>query len=85
MSTREQLTKARLGVLALAQEREATSLDWNAPESVSASFTRSTPPMKNYGAEGLAPQLRRKPWMPNQTPPEIEDRNPQDDRVVPDL
>ena len=27
---------------------------------------------EKYGAEGLAPQMRRRPRMPNQTPPELE-------------
>jgi transposase len=29
---------------------------------------------EKYGPEGLAPQPRRRPRMPNQTPPEIEER-----------
>ena len=29
---------------------------------------------EKYGREGLAPQSRRRPRMPNQTPPELEQR-----------
>jgi len=30
--------------------------------------------LRKYGREGLAPQSRRRPRMPNQTPPELEQR-----------
>ena len=29
-------------------------------------------PFERYGRDGLVPQSRRRPWMPNQMPPELE-------------
>jgi transposase InsO family protein len=74
MSTREQLIKARLGVLALAQELENIRLACKRAGISKSQFYEIKAAYEKYGPEGLAPQIRRKPRMPNQTPPEIEDR-----------
>jgi transposase InsO family protein len=72
MSTKEQLIKARLGVLALAQELDNIRLACKRAGISKSQFYEIKAAYEKYGAEGLAPQARRKPRMPNQTPPEIE-------------
>lgn len=72
MSTREQLIKARLGVLALAQEIDNVRLACKRAGISKSQFYDIKAAYEKYGAEGLAPQPRRRPRMPNQTPPEIE-------------
>jgi transposase InsO family protein len=74
MSTREQLIKARLGVLALAQELENIRLACKRAGISKSQFYEIKAAYEKYGPEGLAPQPRRRPRMPNQTPPEIEER-----------
>lgn len=74
MSTREQLIKARLGVLALAQELENIRLACKRAGISKSQFYEIKAAYEKYGPDGLAPQPRRKPRMPNQTPSEIEDR-----------
>ena len=72
MSTTEKLIKARMGMLALAEQLNNIS-----PACRRAGISRShyyeiKEAFEKFGAEGLAPQTRRKPRMPNQTPPELE-------------
>ncbi|HZQ21897.1 MAG TPA: helix-turn-helix domain-containing protein [Terriglobales bacterium] len=72
MSTREKLIKARLGMLALAEELQNISWACRRAGISRSHFYEIKEAFERYGAEGLAPQLRRKPRMPNQTPPELE-------------
>lgn len=72
MSTREKLIKARLGLLALAEELQNVRLACKRAGISRSHFYEIRNAYEKYGAEGLAPKQRRKPRMPNQTPPELE-------------
>lgn len=72
MSTREQLIKARLGVLALAQEIDNVRLACKQAGISKSHFYEIKSAYEKFGSEGLAPRQRRHPRMPNQTPPELE-------------
>jgi len=72
MSTREKLIKARLGLLALAEELQNVRLASKRAGISRSHFYEIKKAYEKYGAEGLAPKQRRKPRMPNQTPPELE-------------
>ena len=72
MSTREKLIKARLGMLALAEELQNISLACRKAGISRSHFYEIKEAFEKWGAEGLAPQPRRRPRMPNQTPPELE-------------
>lgn len=74
MSTREKLIKARLGLLALAQELQNVRLACKRAGISKSHFYEIKDAYEKYGAEGLAPQSRRRPRMPNQVPPELETR-----------
>jgi hypothetical protein len=62
MSTREKLIQARVSMLALADELQNMSRAWKV-----AGIRRSHEAFEKYGRDGLAPQPRRRPRMPNQT------------------
>lgn len=72
MSNREKLIKARLGIRALAEELQ--TIDWACRKAgiPGSHFYEIKKTIERWGAEGLAGQPRRKPQMPNQTPPELE-------------
>jgi len=72
MSTRDKLIKARLGMLALAEEIQNISLACKRAGISRSHFYEIKEAFEKYGADGLAPRPRRKPRMPNQTPPELE-------------
>lgn len=72
MSTREKLIKARLGMLTLAEELQNISLACRRAGISRSHFYEIKQAFEQYGREGLAPRERRKPRMPNQTPPELE-------------
>jgi transposase len=74
MSTREQLIKARLGLLALAEELQNVRTACKKAGISRSHFYEIKQAYEKFGAEGLAPQPRRTPRMPNQTPPELEKR-----------
>jgi transposase len=74
MSTREKLIKARLGMLALAEELQNISLVCRKAGISRSHFYEIKEAYEKWGAEGLAPQPRRKPRMPNQTLEEIEQK-----------
>jgi len=74
MSTREKLIKARLGMLALAEELQNISLACRRAGISRSHFYEIKEAFEKYGAEGLAPRTRRRPRMPNQTPPELEQK-----------
>ena len=72
MSTREKLIKARLGLLALAEELQNVRLACQRAGISRTHYYEIKEAYERYGAEGLAPQTKRRPRMPNQTPPELE-------------
>jgi hypothetical protein len=72
MSTREKLIKARMGMLALAEELSNVSRACRRAGISRSHFYEIKDAYEKYGREGLAPELKRRPRMPNQTPPELE-------------
>ncbi len=72
MGTREQIIKARLGMLALADEPENIPRACRLAGVSRSRFYGIKKAYEMFGREGLAPKERRKPRMPNQTPPELE-------------
>jgi transposase len=74
MSTREKLIKARLGMLALAEELQNVSLACKKAGISRSHYYEIKEAFERYGSEGLAPQSRRRPRMPNETPVELVER-----------
>jgi transposase InsO family protein len=72
MSTTEKLIKARMGMLALAEQLNNVSAACRRAGISRSHYYEIKEAFEKFGAEGLAPQTRRKPRMPNQTPPELE-------------
>lgn len=72
MSTREKLIQARVSMLALADELQNISRACKVAGISRSHFYEVKEAFEKYGREGLAPQPRRRPRMPNQTPPEVE-------------
>jgi transposase InsO family protein len=74
MSTKEKLIKARVGMLALAEELKNISLACKRAGISRSHYYEIKEAFEKFGPDGLAPAARRRPRMPNQTPPEIERR-----------
>lgn len=74
MSTRDQLIKARMGLLALAEQLQNVRLACKRAGISRSHYYEIKEAYEKYGAEGLAPAPRRRPRMPNQIPPELETR-----------
>jgi transposase InsO family protein len=72
MSTTEKLIKARMGMLALAEQLNNVSAACRRAGISRSHYYEIKEAFEKFGAEGLAPQAKRKPRMPNQTPPELE-------------
>jgi len=72
MSTREKLIQARVSMLALADQLQNISRACKTAGISRSHFYEIKAAFEQYGREGLAPQPRRRPRMPNQTPPELE-------------
>lgn len=72
MSTTEKLIKARMGMLALAEQLNNVSAACRRAGISRSHYYEIKEAFEKFGAEGLAPQIKRKPRMPNQTPPELE-------------
>lgn len=72
MNTREKLIQARLSMLALAEELQNISRACKAAGISGSHYYEIKKAFETYGREGLAPRIRRRPRMPNQTPPELE-------------
>jgi transposase InsO family protein len=72
MSTREKLIAARISMLALADELQNISRACKVAGISRTHFYEIKEAFERYGRDGLAPQPRRRPRMPNQTPPELE-------------
>jgi transposase InsO family protein len=71
MSTREKLIQARVSMLALADELQNISRACKVAGISRSHFYEIKEAFERYGRDGLAPQLRRRPRMPNETPPEL--------------
>lgn len=72
MNTREQLIKARLGLLTLALEQKNIAKACKLAGVSRSHFYAIKRAYEAFGRDGLAPRTRRTPRMPNQTPPELE-------------
>ncbi len=72
MSTREKLIEARISMLALADELQNISRACKVAGISRSHFYEIKEAFEKYGRDGLAPQPRRRPRMPNQTPSEFE-------------
>lgn len=72
MNTREKLIQARLSMLALAEELQNISRACKAAGISRSHYYEIKKAFETYGRDGLAPRVRRRPRMPNQTPPELE-------------
>lgn len=74
MTTRAQLIKARLAVLALAAELDNISLAYKRAGISKSHRCNIKAAYQKYGAEGLAPEPRPRARMRSQTPPELGQR-----------
>jgi transposase InsO family protein len=72
MSTREKLIQARISMLALADELHRISRACQVAGISRSHFYEIKDAFEKYGRDGLAPQPRRRPRVPNETPPERE-------------
>src|SRR5690348_17396964 len=72
MSTTEKLIKARMGMLAVDEQLNNVSAACRRAGSSRSHYYEIKEAFEKFGSEGLAAQTRRKPRMPNQTPPELE-------------
>jgi transposase InsO family protein len=72
MSTREKLIQARISMLALADELQSISRACQVAGISRSHFYEIKDAFEKYGRDGLAPQPRRRPRVPNETPPERE-------------
>lgn len=74
MTTRDQLIRARLGILAMAAELRNTAKACKLAGVSRSQFYAMKKAYQLYGKEGLAPRVRRKPEMPNRTPARLEEQ-----------
>jgi hypothetical protein len=72
MSTTEKRIKARMGMLALAEQLNNISAACRQAGIRRSHYYEIKEAFEKFGSGGLAPRARRKPRMPNQTPPELE-------------
>jgi len=72
MSTREKLIQARISMLGLADELQNISRACKVAGISRTHFYEIKDAFEKYGRDALAPQPRRRPRMPNETPPELE-------------
>lgn len=70
MSTTEKLFKARMGMLALAEQLNNVSAACRRAGISRSDHYEIKEAFEKLDAQGLAPQTRRKPRMPSHTPPE---------------
>ena len=74
MTTRDQLIRARLGILAMAAELKNIAKACKIAGVSRSQFYAMKKAYELHGKEGLAPRMRRKPEMPNRTPPVLEEQ-----------
>jgi hypothetical protein len=68
MTTRDQLIRARLGILAMAAELKNIAKACKIAGLSRSQFYAMKKAFELHGREGLGPRPRRKPEMPNRTP-----------------
>src|SRR6476661_5358058 len=73
MTTRDQLIRARIGILAMAAELRNTAKACKLAGVSRSQFYAMKKAYELHGKEGLAPRVRRKPEMPNRTPARLEE------------
>ena len=74
MTARDQLIRARMGMLALAEQLQNISAACKRAGISRSHFYEIKTAFEKYGADGLAPHARRRPRMPNETPPELVEK-----------
>jgi hypothetical protein len=74
MTTRDQLIRARLGILAMAAELKNIAKACKVAGVSRSQFYAMKKAYETHGREGLAPRVRRKPAMPNRTPAPLEEQ-----------
>ena len=74
MTTRDQLIRARLGILAMAAELKNIAKACKIAGVSRSQFYAMKKAYELHGKEGLAPRTRRKPEMPNRTPLLLEEQ-----------
>jgi transposase len=74
MTTRDQLIRARLGILAMAAELKNIAKACKIAGVSRSQFYAMKKAYELHGKEGLAPPTRRKPKMPNRTPQVVEEQ-----------
>jgi hypothetical protein len=74
MKTRDQLIRARLGILAMAAELKNIAKACKIAGVSRSQFYAMKKAYELHGKEGLAPRTRNKPVMPNRTPAALEEQ-----------
>ena len=74
MTTRDQLIRARLGILAMAAELKNIAKACKIAGVSRSQFYAMKKAYELHGKEGLGPRVRRKPEMPNRTPAVLEEQ-----------
>jgi hypothetical protein len=74
VTSREQLIKARLGILVMAAQIKNVAKVCKLTGMSRSQFYALKKAYETSGEEGLAPRARRKPQMPNRTPVPVENR-----------
>jgi transposase len=74
MTIRDQLIRARLGILAMAGELKNIAKACKIAGVSRSQFYALKKAYELHGMEGLAPRIRRKPEMPNRTPAVLEEQ-----------
>ena len=74
MTTRDQLIRARIGFLAMAAELKNIAKACKLAGVSRSQFYAMKKAYQLHGKEGLGPRVRRKPEMPNRTPPMLEEQ-----------
>ena len=73
-SSKDRLISAKISILQLAEELQNISKACKTAGIARSSFYEIKKAYEQFGREGLAPRERRKPRMPNQIAPELEDK-----------
>jgi hypothetical protein len=74
MTNQEQLIRARMAILIMAAELKNVAKVCRLAGVSRSQFYAMKKAYERNGKEGLAPRLRRKPVMPNRTPPMLEEQ-----------
>jgi hypothetical protein len=74
MTTRDQLIRARLGILAMAAELKNVAKACKIAGVSRSQFYAMKKAYELHGKEGLGPRTRKKPEMPNRTPAMLEEQ-----------